>query len=80
MRDELATLIRADRWDDLPHVLDDALLDQVVICGRFDELPHLLHAAFDGVAAGIVLPPLGDAGDDERIATCVQRLAVGDTG
>lgn len=77
LRDELATLIRADRWDDLPGVLDDTLLDQVVISGRFDELPRLLHSAFDGIAAGIVFPPLGDAADDERIASCLQRLAAG---
>lgn len=80
LRGELADLIRARRWDDLPAVLDDALLDEVVICGRFDELPRLLHDGFAGLAAGIVFPPLDDAGDDESIAACVQRLAATESG
>ena len=53
---------------------------EVVICGRFDELPRLLHDGFTGLAAGIVFPPLDDAGDDESIAACVQRLAAAESG
>jgi probable F420-dependent oxidoreductase len=72
--DQLRALVRAQRWDDLPTVLSDAVLDELVICGRYDELPGMLVARFGHVADGVVLPPLGDENDDARLEACVAEL------
>jgi len=67
-------LTREQRWDELPAVLSDLELDELVTCGRLDELPEILRAKFEGIADGIVLPPLGDDDDDRLIHACVSGL------
>lgn len=73
LSDELRALTKAQRWTDLPAVLTDAVLDDLVTCGRYDQLPALLRAKFDGVAEGVVLPPLGDD-DDQLLRDCIRDL------
>ena len=70
----LRTLTKEQRWDELPTVLSDLVLDELVTCGRYDQLPEILLAKFEGIADGVVLPPLGDGDDDQLIQTCVGRL------
>jgi probable F420-dependent oxidoreductase len=72
--DQLRALMRAQRWDDLPTVLTDGVLDELIICGRYDELPGMLTARFGQVADGVVLPPLGDENDDRLLEACVAEL------
>jgi probable F420-dependent oxidoreductase len=73
--EQLRALVRAQRWDDLPTVLGDALLDELVICGRYDELPAILTARFGDVADGVVLPALGDQNDDRLLRDCIAELS-----
>ena len=70
----LRTLTKEQRWDELPTVLSDLVLDELVTCGRYDELPQLLHAKFEGIADGVVLPHLGDDDDDRLIQLCVRDI------
>ena len=72
--DRLRALVRAQRWDDLPTVLSDAVLDELVICGRYDELPGMLMARFGQVADGVVLPALGDENDEGMLEACIAEL------
>jgi probable F420-dependent oxidoreductase len=72
--EQLRALVRAQRWDDLPTVLSDVVLDELVICGRYDELPRILGARFGQVAGGVVLPPLGDQNDDRLLRECIAEL------
>jgi probable F420-dependent oxidoreductase len=72
--DRLRALVRAQRWNDLRTVLSDAVLDELVICGRYDELPEILRATYGQVADGVVLPPLGDETDDRLLEACVEEL------
>jgi probable F420-dependent oxidoreductase len=72
--EQLRALVRAQQWDDLPTVLSDAVLDELVICGRYDELPGILMARFGQVADGVVLPPLGDLDDDRLLRECIAEL------
>jgi probable F420-dependent oxidoreductase len=74
--EQLRTLVRAQQWDDLPTVLGDEVLDELVICGRYDELPGMLKARFGDVADGVVLPPLGDVNDDRLLEACVTELTL----
>ena len=71
---QLRQLVRAQRWDDLPAVLSDAVLDELLICARYDELPEFLAARFGDVADGVVLPPLDDRNDDGPLRACISEL------
>lgn len=70
----LRTLTREQRWNELPTVLSDVVLDELVTCGRYDELPDILRTKFEGIADGVVLPPLGNGDDDQPIQDCVRSL------
>ena len=72
--EQLRALVRTELWDDLPAVLKDEVLDELVVCGRYDELPEILTARYGKVADGIVLPPLGEATDDRLLRECVAEL------
>ena len=72
--ERLRSLVRTELWDELPSVLTDSILDELLVCGRHDELPEMLRARFDDIADGIVLPPLGDERDDESLGACVAEL------
>ena len=72
--DRLRALVRTEQWDDLPTVLSDEVLDELVICGRYDELPGILMAKYGQVADGVVLPRLGDANDDAQLRACIAEL------
>jgi probable F420-dependent oxidoreductase len=72
--EQLRQLVRAQRWDDLPAVLSDAVLDELLICARYDELPEFLTARFGDVADGVVLPPLDDRNDDGPLRACISEL------
>jgi probable F420-dependent oxidoreductase len=72
LSEQLRALVRAQRWDDLPTVLSDAVLDELLISGRYDELPGMLKARFGDVADGVVLPYL--RAEDEPLGACVEEL------
>lgn len=72
--ERLRSLVRTELWDELPSVLTDPILDELLVCGRHDELPAMLRARFGGIADGIVLPPLGDEADEESLGACVAEL------
>lgn len=65
LQDELRTLTRAGRWDDLPAVVDDGLLDELVVVGQpadvADRLRHLYVGRTDRLSLTFVqgLPPSG---------------------
>lgn len=79
LADDLRMLIKQDRWADLPAVLNDAVLDQLVTSGRYDQLPNLLRDKYDGIADGVVLPPMSAGDDDGAVLACVQDLQSGAT-
>ncbi len=70
----LRTLTKEQRWNELPTVLSDLVLDELVTCGRYDELPELIRTKFDGIADAVVLPPLAEDDDDRLIQACVSDL------
>lgn len=78
LADDLRAVIKQQRWDDLPTVLSDAMLDQLVTAGRYDQLADLLRAKYDGIVDGVVLPPVGDdENEDQPVQACVQDLQRG---
>ncbi|MGO9508200.1 MAG: hypothetical protein ACLPXZ_12945 [Mycobacterium sp.] len=74
LADRLRTLAKAQRWNEMPTALTDVVLDELVTCGRYEELPEILRTKFDGIADGLVLPPIADGADDRPIQACVWSL------
>jgi probable F420-dependent oxidoreductase len=72
LSEQLRALVRTQLWDDLPTVLSDAVLDELLICGRYDQLPDMLKARYGDIADGVVLPYLRD--DDGSLAACIAEL------
>jgi probable F420-dependent oxidoreductase len=72
--DDLRLLIRDDRWDDLPSVVHDEVLDTLLPTGRYDELAAVLLERYADRADGIVLGPQPDAANDEHVAHLVADL------
>lgn len=70
----LQELVRADRWEDLPAVLTDEILDLVLTCGRYDELAQAVVRKFGDLADGVALPPLGPEADDPLLAAAVDQI------
>ncbi|PJE23698.1 MAG: LLM class F420-dependent oxidoreductase [Mycobacterium sp.] len=74
--DRLRTLTRGQRWDELPGVLDDTVLAELVVRGRYEQLPRLLWDRYGDIADGVVLPPANGQGD-ESLARCVREMRQG---
>jgi probable F420-dependent oxidoreductase len=49
LQDELASAIRAGRWDALPALVPDEVLDAVVVRGPLEEIGELVHARAGGL-------------------------------
>ena len=73
--ERLRELVRAEQWEQLPTVVDDAFLEQFVVCGRYDELAPALTARFGSLADGIVFPALREDSGDAAVEACVSALA-----
>jgi probable F420-dependent oxidoreductase len=71
---DLQALVRADRWDDLPSLVTDELLDTLLPTGTHAELAPVLLARFGGLADGLLLGPQPDPADDESLAALVRAL------
>ncbi|HEY3845326.1 MAG TPA: TIGR03617 family F420-dependent LLM class oxidoreductase [Acidimicrobiales bacterium] len=71
---QLRSLVRSDRWDALPRLLSDEVLDTLVPSGTFDELPGLLRDRFGALGQGIVVSPPPDPADDEDFAQVIGDL------
>jgi len=81
LADDLRVLVKQQRWDDLSTVLADDVLDQLVTAGRYDQLPDLLRAKYNGIADGVVLPPVNDdENEDQPVRTCIRDLQSGARG
>ena len=77
LADRLRAVVKEKRWDDLPTVLTDEVLDTLLVSGRYDELPGILRARYGGLADGVQLPPIADPGDDDALRACVAALRDG---
>jgi probable F420-dependent oxidoreductase len=71
---ELQALIRAERWDDLPSLVTDELLDALVPTGTYDELAPVLLDRLGHLADGLLLGPQPDPTHDDAVAELVQAL------
>lgn len=74
---ELRQLVRARRWDALPAVVTDEVLDTLVPTAPLGDLPALLLERFGRLGDGILLPVPEDRTADPALAQAVARIQTG---
>ena len=70
----LRELVRDERWDDLPTLVPDDLLDTLLPTGRYDQLAGVLLERYGTRVDGIVLGPQPDPAHDVHVAALVDAL------
>jgi probable F420-dependent oxidoreductase len=74
----LQALARAQRWEDMPEIVDDAMLDAYAVIGTHDEIATKLHARYGAVATALEFAiPLADAGDEAALRGLLDQLRRG---
>jgi probable F420-dependent oxidoreductase len=72
--EQLLAMSRANRWEEMGAVLDDALLDCVVPAASFAELPELLHGWYGGQSMRLALSLPEDSAHDAAMAEMIAAL------
>lgn len=77
---QLLQLARQGRWQELPGLITDPMVDEFVVCAGYAELPEALVARFAGLVGRITLTvperPADDAAHAQAIAA-IRSLAAG---
>lgn len=74
MQDQLARMVRQDRWDDLHAVVTDEVLDALVPMALYEDLPELILGRWGSLADGVTVPLPADPAHDGRVAEVVKAL------
>ena len=81
LAETLHALSRQGRWEDLPVLLDDAVLDQLCPAAPYEGLAALLLARYAGRADALVVSPPEDQADDTAMRVVLDQLRrAGDAG
>jgi alkanesulfonate monooxygenase SsuD/methylene tetrahydromethanopterin reductase-like flavin-dependent oxidoreductase (luciferase family) len=71
----LQTLARAQRWDEMPGLVDDAMLNAYAVIGIYDEIATKLRARYGGLATSLEFAiPLAGAGDEAVLDSLIAEL------
>ena len=73
----LNELVREGRWDDLPALLSDEMLNLFVPSGHCEEIPDMLMEEFGALAEGIYISLPEDPAEDRMLAGTIERLQRG---
>jgi probable F420-dependent oxidoreductase len=72
--EQLTTLVRNERWEELPGMLTDDLLADLVPQATYAELPDLLQAWYGDIAHGLAIGLPADDRHDTEFAQLVRRV------
>jgi probable F420-dependent oxidoreductase len=61
----LSAMAQRSEWADLPSILTDEVMNQLVPQGTYDEIPAVLTQWYSGLCTGINLPVPADHADDD---------------
>src|SRR6185436_11044847 len=64
---------RAQRWDEMPGLVTDEMLDAHAVIGTYDRIGAMLRARYGHLATSLefAIPP-GDAGDEARLPGLIE--------
>jgi probable F420-dependent oxidoreductase len=71
----LQTYSRAQRWEEMPALVDDEMLDRYAVIGTYDEIAGKLRARYGGLATALEFAiPLADARDEATLQALIGSL------
>jgi probable F420-dependent oxidoreductase len=74
----LQALARAQRWEEMPALVDDEMLDRYAVIGPYDEIAAKLRARYGGLATALEFAiPLADAADEAMLRALLDSLRQG---
>jgi alkanesulfonate monooxygenase SsuD/methylene tetrahydromethanopterin reductase-like flavin-dependent oxidoreductase (luciferase family) len=74
----LQGLARAQRWEEMPALIDDAMLDRYAVIGTYDEIAGKLRARYGGLATAVEFAiPLAGEPDEARLRGLLDSLRQG---
>ncbi|MBW2389382.1 MAG: TIGR03617 family F420-dependent LLM class oxidoreductase [Deltaproteobacteria bacterium] len=73
----LKALVREGRWDDMPALLSDEILDVFVPSGHYEEISDILSEEFGGLADSILISLPDDPAEDPGVTRTIERLHAG---
>lgn len=71
---QLQTLTRAGRWQDMPEIITDEMLEKFVPRGSYDNIAEVLRERYAGLTQRITFPMPEDPADDSLAALAVAGL------
>lgn len=71
---ELRHLTREAKWDDLPRLISEDVLDALVPQATYDELPEVIRSWYGGLADGVLIPPPRDPSRDQQFAETIRAV------
>ena len=77
--DRLTALVREQRWDELPSVLTDRVLAELIPQGDYGELPTVLRDWYGGLCHGLAIGQPDDDRDDPAFARMLASVRELDT-
>jgi len=71
----LQTLARAQRWEEMPALVDDAMLDAYAVIGTYDEIAAKLRSRYSGLATHLEFTmPLATPGEVDALRAILAEL------
>jgi hypothetical protein len=70
----LKSLVKESRWDELPAMITDEMLEAFVPSGFFDEIGSVLSEQFGDIADGILISLPDDPKEDAAVARAIEDL------
>jgi len=72
---QLQGLARAQRWEEMPALVDDAMLDTYAVIGTYDEIAEKLRARYGGLATHLEFTmPLAAPGEVDALRAILTEL------
>ena len=68
-------LAPAQRWEEMPALVDDAMLDTYAVIGTYDEIAARLRARYSGIATHLEFTmPLAAPGEMDALSAILAEL------
>ena len=72
--ERLLQMTREGRWQEMPSLLSDAVVDEFLVSGRFEVLPEVLASRFQGLVQRITLTVPPQPENDRANAAAIEAI------
>lgn len=72
--ERLRELTREGRWEELPKLVGDEILDVLVVKASYEELPAEIERRYKGLVSGVLIPAPSDAAEDPEHSEALRAI------